>query len=163
MRVDGRTPNTLEKFREVFEIKRLHAAAIDPHPSRNMSTRTIAKLGPRDDLVEFGTSSQALKQNPSLPRTFQARLIRYKRRGFDEVTLLTSLRDPIKYPRDEIIALYHERWEIELGYDEIKTELLEREESIHSRKPDGVRQEIWGILLAYNLVRLEIEQVAREA
>ena len=44
----------------------------------------------------------------------------------------------------EIIALYHERWEIELAYDEIKTEMLDREESIRSRTPDGVRQEIWG-------------------
>lgn len=129
----------------------------------NMSYRVERKLGPRDELVEFDTSSQARTQDPSLPKTFQARLIRYKRRGFDEVTLLTSLRDPVLHPRDEIIALYHERWELELGYDEIKTEVLDREESIRSRKPDGVRQEIWGILLAYNLVRVEIEQVAAEA
>lgn len=60
-------------------------------------------------------------------------------------------------------GLYHERWEIELGYDEIKTEVLEREESIRSKSPTAVAQEIWGILLAYNLVRLEMERVADEA
>src|SRR6266496_43691 len=32
-----------------------------------------------------------------------------------------------------------------------------------SRTPDGVRQEIWGIALAYNLVRLEMERAADEA
>src|ERR1700712_1442671 len=69
--------------------------------------------------------------------------------------LLTSLRDPNEYPATEIADLYHERWELELGYDEIKTELLEREETIRSRKPDGVKQELWGIFLAYNLIRLE--------
>jgi len=52
---------------------------------------------------------------------------------------------------------------IELGYDEIKTEALEREESIRSQNPSSVAQEIWGILLAYNLVRLEMERVADEA
>jgi len=52
---------------------------------------------------------------------------------------------------------------IELGYDEIKTEVLEREESIRSQNPSSVAQEIWGILLAYNLVRLEMERVADEA
>ena len=39
-------------------------------------------------------------------------------------TLLTSLLDPVAAPADEIAVLYHERWELELGYDEIKTELL---------------------------------------
>jgi len=37
---------------------------------------------------------------------------------------------------------------LELGYDEIRTEMLEREEAIRSRRPDGVRQELWGLLLA---------------
>ncbi len=66
-------------------------------------------------------------------------------------------------PDASLIALYHERWELELGYDEIKTEMLDREETIRSRSPERVRQEIWGILLAFNLVRLEMERVADEA
>lgn len=90
-------------------------------------------------------------------------LIKYRRKGFPERTLLTSLRDPKLFPATEIIALYHERWELELGYDEIKTELLDREETIRSRKPDGVAQELWGILLAYNLVRLDVTGIAKEA
>lgn len=61
------------------------------------------------------------------------------------------------------MVLYHERWEIELGYDEIKTEMLEREETIRSRIVVGVKQELRGLLLAYNLVRLEMERIAEEA
>jgi hypothetical protein len=57
----------------------------------------------------------------------------------------------------------YQRWEIELGYDEIKTELLDREEAIRSLTVTGVWQELWGILLAYNLVRLEMERIAEEA
>jgi len=68
-----------------------------------------------------------------------------------------------RVPADEIAMLYHERWELELGYDEIKTELLDREEAIRSRTPTGVQQELWGIFLAYNLVRLEMERVASDA
>ena len=49
---------------------------------------------------------------------------------------------------------------IELGYAEVKTELLEREEAIRSRRPAGVEQELWGVALAYNLVRLEMERAA---
>ena len=53
--------------------------------------------------------------------------------------------------------------EIELGYDEIKTEVLGAQESIRSKSPTAVEQELWGILLAYNLVRLEMERVADDA
>jgi hypothetical protein len=56
--------------------------------------------------------------------------------------------------------MYHERWEIELAYDEVKTHLLAREETIRSRIPEGVRQELWAIGLAYNLIRLEMERAA---
>lgn len=40
--------------------------------------------------------------------------------------------------------------------------MLQREESLRSKKPDGVLQEIWGTLLAYNLVRLEMARVAKQ-
>ncbi|HSM92023.1 MAG TPA: hypothetical protein VLT47_03990, partial [Anaeromyxobacteraceae bacterium] len=46
------------------------------------------------------------------------------------------------YPAAEIAALYHERWEIELGYDEVKTKMLDRQEAIRSRTPAGVGQEL---------------------
>ena len=37
-----------------------------------------------------------------------------------------------------------------MAYDEMKTVMLDREETIRSRAAKGVEQEIWGILLAYN-------------
>jgi hypothetical protein len=128
----------------------------------NLKMRTLERFGPGDELVEMDVSNVALKKDPSLPRTWTARRIRYQIDGFAEQYLLTSLRDSKRFPAKEIVALYHERWELELGYDEIKTEMLEREEAIRSQKPDGVLQEVWGILLTYNLVRLEMESIANE-
>jgi hypothetical protein len=130
---------------------------------KNTSWRVVKRLGPKDELVELEVSHQARKKEPTLPEVFLARAIRYQRKGFPPQTLLTSLLDANRYPAAEFAGLYHERWEIELGYDEIKTEVLEREESIRSKSPTAVAQEIWGILLAYNLVRLEMERVADEA
>ncbi len=77
--------------------------------------------------------------------------------------LLTSLLDPRRYPAAELVALYHERWEQELSYDELKTELLEREEALRSRRPAAVAQELWGLLLVYNLVRLAMARAAQAA
>ncbi len=122
----------------------------------------LKKLGTGDELVEFTVSSEARRKDASLPETYQARAIRYQRKGYQPSTLLTSLVDAKRYPADELRALYHERWELELGFGEIKTDLLERLETIRSKSPTGVAQELWGVLLAYNLIRLEMARIADE-
>lgn len=129
----------------------------------NSQWRPLRRLGKGDELVEMDVSRQMRTKDASLPRTWTMRAIRYQRKGSSPQTLLTSLLDAEQYPASEIIALYHERWELELGYDELKTELLDREESIRSKTRDGVEQELWGLLLAYNLVRLEMARVAKSA
>jgi hypothetical protein len=82
--------------------------------------RQIEKLGPNDHLVEIELSAQTRRRAPNVPSEWKVRAVKYQR---------------IAYPAAEVIALYHERWEIEIGYDEIKTHLLEREESIRSKTP----------------------------
>ena len=124
--------------------------------------RVVRRKSAKDYLVEMNVSPEARKADPALPVTWQARVISYQRKGFRPQLLLTSLVDPIQFPASEIAALYHERWELELGYDEIKTEMLNREECLRSKSPSSVTQEIWGILIAYNLVRFEMEQTAQE-
>lgn len=130
----------------------------------NTKWKELESFGRFDKWVEMTVSSEARRKTPSLPKSFKARVIGYKHPGSkSRQWLLTSLVDPKMYPAREVVALYHERWEIELGYDEIKTHLLEREETIRSRKAVTVRQELWGILLTYNLIRLEMERLADEA
>lgn len=124
--------------------------------------RVIKSLGKNDDLVEFDVSPQARTHDPSLPKTFIARVVRYEKKGFKPQTLVTSLTDSKTFSASQLVAVYHERWELELGYDEIKTTMLKREETIRCKSVAGVEQELWGILLAYNLVRLEIERTADE-
>jgi Insertion element 4 transposase N-terminal/Transposase DDE domain len=116
----------------------------------------VEKLGRDDSLVVL-----EIKQD-GLPRTWLMRAINYKKKGFPPSTLLTSLTDAEAYPAKELVELYHERWELEIAYDEMKTHLLEREETIRSRTVEGVHQELWGIAIAYNLVRLEMERAAAE-
>jgi hypothetical protein len=130
---------------------------------KNTRWHELERLGKDDYLVKMKVSTFARRKDPSLPTTWVARAIRYQHPGHQPQWLLTSMLDSEAYPAPEIIALYHERWEIEQCYDEIKTEMLDREETIRSRNPEGVRQEIWGILLAFNLVRLEMDRVADEA
>ncbi|MCX2761145.1 transposase, partial [Vibrio sp. 14G-20] len=76
--------------------------------------------------------------------------------------LLTSLTDR-KYSLKSLLDVYFERWEIENSYGEIKHDMLEDEILLRSQSVEGVEQEIWGILIAYNLIRLEISRIAKEA
>jgi len=47
---------------------------------------------------------------------------------------------------------------------EVKTDMLHAtHQPLRSTVPDHIRQELWGILLAYNLIRLEMERIADEA
>src|SRR5207302_531962 len=111
-------------------------------------------------LVEMEVCSEARRKHPHLPTHFDVRAIRYQRKGYPPRILLTSLVDAKQYPAAELRALYHERWEIELGFGELKTDMLQRLEAIRSKSPNAVTQELWGLLLAYNLVRLEMERIA---
>lgn len=130
---------------------------------RNTRTWVLQEFGPGDALVAMRVSPDARRRDPTLPATWEARAVAYQHPGHPPQLLLTSLRDPERYPAAEVRALYHERWEIELGYDEVKTGLLAREEAIRSQSPAAVEQELWGLLLAYNLVRLEMARVAHAA
>ena len=128
----------------------------------NVTYTKIKNLGPGDMLVEFRPSTALRRKHPEMPETLPARLVTFQARGYRPTTVITSLLDSDKYPAAEIGGLYHERWEIELGYDEIKTHMLGREEALRSKKPEGIKQEIYGIGIAYNLVRVEMARVAEQ-
>lgn len=73
---------------------------------------------------------------------------------------MTSRMDAMRYPGKEIADLYSHRWEIELGYREIKQGLQDNRLSLRSKKPEMVRKERWGVLLAYSLVRCHMIRMA---
>jgi hypothetical protein len=126
--------------------------------------KTVQRLGRKDSIVELRPSPSIRHLNPALPEVLRVRAVRYQQRGFRPQILLTSLLDPVAYPAAEIVELYHERWELELSFDEVKTHTLEREEALlRCRAPEPIKQELWGLAIAYNLVRLAMARVAQKA
>ena len=99
------------------------------------------------------------------------RVIRYtlndrQRVGYgQEHVLITSLLDAEASPAKELILLYHERWEIELVYDEQKTHQTPRRASktahLRSETPQGVIQEMYALSLAHFVVRALMVEAAR--
>jgi Insertion element 4 transposase N-terminal/Transposase DDE domain len=80
--------------------------------------------------------------------------------------LITTLLDAQQYPADELIVLYHQRWEIEIANDEITTHQIAptagaaRATELRSKTPCGVVQELYGVLLAHNAVRALMHEAA---
>ena len=122
--------------------------------------RVHRPLGAGDALVDWRPQRVT---DPQLPRTLRARAIRIERPGHPPTLLLTSLLDPRRYPAAAVAALYRERWEVESTFDEVKTHTLQRTETLRSQDPARVAQEVWGLLIAYNLVRVLMARAAPRA
>ena len=74
--------------------------------------------------------------------------------------LITDILNPNDLPAQEAPLVYHERWEEELTFDEIKTHLNGRRVPIRSQTPGGVVQEIYGLMLAHYIVRRVMHDAA---
>jgi len=68
--------------------------------------------------------------------------------------LITTILDPACPPQD-IVALYHQRWEIETAYFELKSTILGGR-VLRARTPCGVAQEIYALLVTYQALRIAI-------
>jgi hypothetical protein len=128
------------------------------------NTRWILVSGDADDgIVEMRVSAAARKRDPSLPTTWRARAISTVTPTGKAGYLLTSLCDSRLYRADAVRNCYQARWRIETSYREIKQTMMGMALSLRSQSVAATRQEIWGILIAYNLVRLEMARTAEEA
>jgi hypothetical protein len=67
--------------------------------------------------------------------------------------LFTTLLDPDEVSATELAHAYHERWEVELTFDELKTHQPGPGTVLRSKSPDLVLQEIWGHLCCHYAVR----------
>ena len=78
----------------------------------------------------------------------------------DSYRLVTNILDPEAAPALQLAALYHERWEIEGVFDELKTHLRSNSTVLRSKTPELVQQELWGLLLAHFAIRQLMTQAA---
>lgn len=147
-----------------FVNYRVFASLVDAQEERHFMVRMRKDMVVHDPvelpddswLVTMRASKTARSANPNIRREISGRVIGYQHPDGESGRFFTTLRDHDAYPADELVELYHDRWEIELAFDELKTHMIERKESLRSKKPDGVAQELWGLLLTYNLVRREM-------
>lgn len=97
-------------------------------------------------------------------RPIPVRVIEYTLEGGPDpdttYRLVTSILEPARAPATELATRYHERWEIETAFDELKTHLRGAQRVLRSKTPALVRQEAWGFLLAHFAIRALMHEAA---
>ena len=133
-------------------------------PAKANTKWTIVEGTDEDALVEMAISAQARKADPTLPKTWRARAVKVDDgAGGKPRHLLTSLTDRKAFKRADLAACYQRRWRIETSYRELKHSMLGSALTLRSMSVEGTEQEIWGAMIAYNLIRIEMAKAALQA
>lgn len=153
-------------FQAVWIFDALTARGIDyvARVRNNLRPRSVVQRAPGDFDVEIRSTRKQDNRDGHRLR-ISSRMIEYRVDGGERIRLLTSIGDR-EIDAREFAVEYHERWEVELGYDEIKTHFASvRHGTLHlplrGRSPDLVEQDLWAMLTTYNLVRRTITEAAR--
>ena len=97
-----------------------------------------------------------------LPPDLSVRLVRFQVhvRGFRTKTMIiaTSLLDEKAFPDSAITELYARRWQVELHFRQIKTNLSL--DVLRCLTPEMIERELWMHAIAYNLVRALVLEAA---
>jgi hypothetical protein len=94
------------------------------------------------------------------------RVVEYRitnRESSETIRLITTLIDPAECPATQLAALYAERWEFEIGLDEVETHQIAGNRVLRSKKPELVEQEIWALLLTHYAIRHLMHEAADDA
>ena len=76
-----------------------------------------------------------------------------------EITLATTLLDPVRYPAADLAELYGQRWQIETNFRHLKQTL--RMDVLRCQTVEGINKELLMYALIYNLVRLTMLEAAK--
>ena len=120
-----------------------------------------------------GQARTAARRHPDRPPADPAslpgihvRVIDYDvpgRGGGEVITVVTSVTAYQDLPAPDLAAAYHQRWEIELAFDEIETTQRGPAAVLRSRSPDLVLQELYGLLVTHYAIRQLMTEAADQA
>jgi hypothetical protein len=136
------------------------------HQRRTTDFRRGQRLGQEDHVVPWQRPARPdwmdQETYAAIPPTLDVRevKVRVAVRGFRarQLVVVTTLTDAERYPKDEIAALFRQRWHAELDLRNVKISL--QMDDLRGQTPEMVRREIWVHWLAYNLIRKTTAQAA---
>jgi putative transposase len=129
------------------------------HQNRRRDFRRGRRLGDYDHRMTWKRSKRPDWMSPlqyaQIPETLTLRELQFvvSEPGYrpQVITVITTLLDPVAYPKEDIATLFGLRWNVELDIRSIKQSL--HLDHVLCKKPEMVLIHLWVTLLAYNLVR----------
>jgi hypothetical protein len=119
----------------------------------NLRLEPVTDLGDGSWLAEVFHSTKDRKRQ----RPVTVRVVEYTiddgRPTAGPFRLITTILDPAEASAVDLAAAYHQRWEIETAFDELKTHQRGPRAVLRSKSPDLVLQEIWGHLCCHYAIR----------
>ena len=123
-------------------------------------------LGTYDRLVTWSRPKRPTWMSPQqyeeIPETLTLRMLQFDvtvpGQRTETITVVTTMTDPVAYPKEAIAELYGYRWYAELDIRDIKQTL--GLDHARCKSPEMVERELWVTLLAYNLIRKVIATAA---
>ena len=128
----------------------------------NLVVRIVEQLADGSALVEIVVKAADGKKQKQTLREVRG-VVRGRGGKRTAVRLWTSLLDARKYPAAELLALYGQRWEVEITIKELKVEMRERAgDVLAAQTPVTAAQEVAALLLALAvLVEVRCEAAVR--
>lgn len=108
--------------------------------------------------VVLNSSKSLKKKCPYLPASLKARIIKYQIPGFRHSWLITSLLDTEKYPYEQMVTLYHERWRHETAHREWKYTL--QIGNLRCKSSQGIVKEVLVQMTLNNVIRWIMAEAA---
>jgi hypothetical protein len=108
--------------------------------------------------VDLPLTKQLRRHYPNLLPTLRLRIIQYQWQGFRSSWLITSLLDTEKFPYEQLVDLYHQRWRQETFHREWKYTL--QLSNLRSHTAAGLLKEVLVQLTLNNAVRWMMAEAA---
>jgi len=144
-----------------FTVAVLYLMGVDvltrQHSRRVTDFRRGERLGKRDHLVVWKRPARPEWMEQELYAQIPEELV-VREAKVAQWVLVSTLIDPVQVSKEELNALYIQRWHIELDLRAIKTVM--DMEILRCKSPQMVQKEVGAFFLAYNLIRAAMAQAA---
>src|SRR4051794_15445712 len=148
---------------DLWSLAQATGAALLWRVRRNQNLPCHERLADGSYLSKLYASDKQRRRNDGMV----VRVIEYRLDGVPGAEplyrLITTLVDPAAAPAADLAALYHERWEAETLFAELKVSLPGGRLILRSKTPDLVWQELYGFLLTHHAVRRLMHEASHTA
>lgn len=144
-----------------FESKNYFLIRVkDKNPTNPIEIKEFCRSKKRSKWIDLKPSQNEQKKKKDF-QTLRVRLIKVRNpKSKEDIVFMTNLKES-KFTNEEIGQLYRARWEVEISFRDQTSSAL-RLNQWHSRKINGILQEIYALFWLINQIKIQLLRVVRK-